>query len=269
MINKKTILTIVLCLYAIWASAQKKLFIKPFIGGQVPYAHYDRSIGKADTFKPRYFDITDNFGLLLQLKLNEDWSVATGWSKGNIGWNYKISIPDNLTQNPYHAPRYDHSTSNYIHRFPVQILRTLKDIAYVPIDQQRELYLFNFKLHILGGASLDYIDYKSRFDDYEASWGFPYGDLITTKQENIIKNRWSASVMAGIGMQFYRLGKERFELNLHYSQGLRNMIQSDITYTMNTETDNTRMLTRGAFIGTTLAYPIWLKTFKAKDSLEE
>lgn len=106
MIDKKIFLVTILILSVNWVFAQTKLFLKPHIGGQVPYAHYDRSIGKAATFQPRYFDITDNFGLMLQLKLNEDWSIATGWSKGNIGWGFRIGIPDNLTANPYHAPRY-------------------------------------------------------------------------------------------------------------------------------------------------------------------
>ena len=136
MLDKKIVLTITLSLAVTWTSAQTKLFLKPFIGGQVPYAHYDRSIGKAATFQPRYFDVTDNFGLMLQLKLNEDWSIATGWSKGNIGWGYRISIPDNLTGNPYHPPRHSRSTSNYIHRFPMQLFHTLKDISYISIDPQ-------------------------------------------------------------------------------------------------------------------------------------
>jgi hypothetical protein len=269
MIGKKIILGITLSLYVSCGFAQKKLFLKPHLGGQAPYAHYDRSVGKDNTFKPRYFDITDNYGIILQLKLNDTWRIATGWSKGNIGWGNKIRTPDKFSKNPYKGSSLHHSVSNYIHRFPVQISRKLKTIAYLPIDRNQNLYLFNFELHVLSGISIDHIDHKSRFDDYEEKWTFPYKDEILYQERISILNRWGASAMAGLGMQFYRLGKERFDLNLFYSQGIRNMIQSDVSYTMNTETRHSRMLTRGSFIGATLGYPIRLKTFKSKGRFDE
>ena len=218
MIDKKIIIAITLSLSVTWASAQSKLFLKPHLGGQVPYAHYDRSIGiDNNSFKPRYFDITDNFGLMLQLKLNEDWSLATGWSKGNIGWGFRIEIPDHLVKNPYQSPRHSHGTGNYIHRFPIQAFRNLKNITFLPINQAQDLYVFAFKLHTLIGVSVDYIDQKSPFDDNESTSVYPFDDKITYKEISTILNRWGASAMAGVAMQYYHNGKERFELNLYYS----------------------------------------------------
>jgi len=227
--------------------AQTKLFLKPHIGAQVMYAHYDRSIGKIESFRPRNFDITDNFGLLLQLKLNNNWSIASGWSKGNIGWGNRIRMPQHITKSPSNGFELNHSISNYIHRFPLNLSRTLKDVTFLPIDRDKDLYLFNFKVHALAGISVDYIDRKSRFDDYEESWSNTFGNVIFYQEDMTILNRWGGSVMAGIGMQYYHLGKERLEINICYSQGLRNMVQSDINYTLNTETFSSRMLARGSF----------------------
>ncbi len=245
-----------------------ELFVKPHVGFQVPYARYDRSIGKASTFKPRYFDITDNWGLMLQLKLNDEWSIASGLSYGNIGWGYRIEVPDHLVKNPYGSPRASHSTSNYIYRFPIQALRTLKDITYFPLNREQRLYLFNFKLHVLGGVSVDYLSPKSKFAPYAGGLMIPSVDGISYSESTAVKNRWGASAILGLGMQFYHNGKEQFELNLYYSQGLRDMLQTDIDYTMNTESRSTRMMTRGSFVGATLAYPILLKTYK-ESSLPE
>jgi hypothetical protein len=259
----KLSLALSLLLIVTCSSAQSRLFLKPHIGAQVPYAHYDRSIGKTDDFRPRNFDITDNYGLLLQLKLNNTWSIAAGWSKGSIGWGNRIRIPKRISKNPHQGPGLDHSMSNYIHRFPINCFRTLKDISFLPINRNEDLYLFNLKVHTIFGFSLDYIGHQSRFDNLNEKWAFGYGDVILYQEENTVINRWGGSAMAGIGIQYYHLGKERLELNIHYSQGLRNMVQSNTTYTLNTETFFTRMLARGSFLGATLAYPIRLKSFKA------
>jgi hypothetical protein len=241
--------------------AQSKLLLKPHIGGQVMYGHSDRSIGKTAGFRAGKFDITDNYGLLLQLELNDNWSFTTGWSKGNIGWGNRIRMPKEIAGNPYEGPELNHRSSNYIHRFPINCYRTIKDFAFLPINRNQDLYLFNFRLHGTFGFSLDHIDQKSRFDNTDEKWTYPYGDLITYQENNTIINRWSGSVMVGFGMQFFHLGKDRFDLNIIYNQGLRNMIQSDITYTLNTQTFFTRMFARGSYLGATLAYPIRLKTF--------
>lgn len=269
MINKAIILIALLTLSVASASAQKQLFLKPHIGAQVPYARSDRSIGKTSTFKPRYFDITDNWGLMLQLKLNRDWSVAAGLSYGNIGWGYRIEVPDHLVKNPYRGPRASHSASGYTYRFPLQAFRTLKDITYFLLNREQELYLFNFKLHALGGVSIDYLDPKQRYDGHTGGTMIPSPDNITYTETITIKNRWGASAMLGVGMQFYHNGKERFELNLYYSQGLRDMLQIDVDYTMNGESRHTRMLSRGSFVGATLSYPIKLKTFQESNLPEK
>ncbi|WP_299761900.1 hypothetical protein [uncultured Pontibacter sp.] len=265
----RAFIAFLLLLLAFRAQAQEKLFIKPHIGAQVPFARYDRSIGKASTFKPKYFDITDNLGVTLQLKLSEIWGLETGWSKGNIGWGYQISIPEHLLNDPYPRPVRKHSLSNYIHRFPLQALYTFRDITYFPLNRERNLYLFNFRLHAIAGTSLDYIDYKSTFDSgvMELGTSVPSSNSIDLAEEVTIRSRWGASVRVGIGMQYLHNGKERLELNLYYSRGLRDMVQADVDYSMNSESRTTRMLARGSLIGLTLAYPIRLKTFGSEQPL--
>lgn len=259
----------VLLLLTFRAPAQHKLFVKPHIGAQVPFARYDRSIGKASTFKPKYFDITDNLGVTLQLKLSEVWGLEAGWSKGNIGWGYQISIPEHLLNAPYPRPVRKHSLSNYIHRFPLQALYAFRDVTYFPLNKQRNLYLFNFRLHAIAGASLDYIDHKSAFDSgvVELSTSVPSSNYISFTEEVTIRSRWGVSARLGIGMQYLHNGKERLELNLYYSQGLRDMVQADVDYLMNSESRSTRMLARGSFIGLTLAYPIRLKIFDSEEGI--
>ena len=241
--------------------AQSKLLLKPHFGGQVMYGHYDRPIGKTAYFRPRRFDIGDNYGLLLQLEFNDNWSIITGWSKGNIGWGNRIRMPKEITGNPFKGPELSHSSSNYIHRFPLSCYRTIKDFAFLPINQNQDLFLFNFRFYGTFGFSLDYLDPKYRFDDVDEKWTFPYGDFIHYQEGKTIINRWGGSVKLGFGMQFFHLGKDRFDLNFIYSQGLRNLVQSDITYTINTQTFFTRMFARGSYLGATLSYPIRLKTF--------
>ena len=243
--------------------AQKALYLKPFFGIQSPFCHYDRKIVKNEAFKVKNFQTTDNFGLLLELVLNEDWTISTGWSKGNIGWGFKETIPQDISKG--YGFEIGGYRGNYIHRFPVMTKKRLAEVAWLEIDPEKELYVFNFKFYAQSGLSLDYIPYANALAGTDTTgWGVSTGDYILNYERVKVLNRWNTSVQIGLGAQFYHNGRPRFDITLFYSQGLRNMVQIDIDTDMNGLKFNTRLLTRGSVVGATLAYPIRLKTFERK-----
>lgn len=249
-------------------SAQKVLSVEPVLGVQVPYARYDKAIGKAATFRPRNFDVVAHFGLLLQLKTSDRWRFASGVSYGATGWGYRLTVPDNLLKSPYRSPEAGHHTAVNTVRFPLQVNYTLKDnIHFGTIDAARQLFAVVFRLHGTAGVSVDWVPTYNP-GGLNIGTTFYYGDTIAYREQEQRLRTFGASLYLGGGIQFYHRGKDLLSINLYFNQGLVDLFSVDVHYQLNSDQHYTRLLTRGTLIGASASLPIRLKTFPTRNQRE-
>lgn len=265
--------TALLSLYFVFAFAspgmtQKVLSVEPVLGVQVPYARYDKAVGKAATFRPRHFDIVAHFGLLVQLKTSDRWRFASGINYGGTGWGYRLTVPDNLLKNPYRSPEAGQHTAISTVRFPLQVNYTFKDnIHFGTIDAAKQLFAVVFRLHGTAGVSVDWVPpyYSSSLN---IGTTFSYGDTIAYREQEQRLRTFGASLYLGGGIQFYNRGKDMLAINLYFSQGLVDLFSVDVHYQLNSDRHYTRMLTRGTLVGASASLPIRLKTFPTRNQRE-
>ena len=220
----------------------------------------------------KYFDYNNfrlypEFGLNLQLDLNEDWSVFTGWNNGGVGYSYSARDLKGRRQ-------YRHASFATTQRFPVGFQKQLKTVKWFKSNRRQAifrniekkndelLYLLLFRIRLMGGAQLEY---KNRSTNegvpktHQANSG-----AFTTLYD--VDHRWGASAFLGLNLQFFNYSKDYFQLTFFYSQGIDRKFDIDLDYTrVNGEEYYAKIGTRGSYFGIQLGYPIKLKEFKKKD----
>ena len=251
--------------------SQKTLYISPLIGVENPYCSLRKETLNAPTFKANNLYIGLSYGLIFKLKLNPKWSISTGISSGAIGWGFRFTeIESNSTNNSSFRIERRVSRAKNFHRFPLLLTYNFKEVEWIPLpkkDDSEQRYLFACDLEAILGVSYNIIGPFSRFDSStETANDFGVGDTIPYRDSYTLKRMWGASVIAGLGMQFYRLGKPKFHLLFYYSQGLLNIANVTVEYTSNAQNYTSRLHARGTIAGIQLSYPIRLKTFKKKKS---
>ncbi len=242
-------------------NAQRVLSLEPTLGVQVPYARYDKVIGKAATFRPRHFDVVAHFGLLVQLRASDHWRFASGISYGGTGWGYRLTVPDNLLKNSYRSPEVRHHIAKSTLRFPLQVNYTFKDnIHFGTINAARQLFLVVFRLHGTAGVSVDWVPPYNQ-SSLKIGTTSLYGDTIAYREQEQRLRTFGTSLYLGGGIQFYHLGNDMLSVNLYFSQGLVDLFSIDVHYQLNSDGHYTRMLTRGTVVAASASLPVRLKTF--------
>lgn len=262
--------------------AQPTLYLKPLVGVQIPTCHIQAnsnattaSTFQVNNFGLRHLSFTDNYGLLLQLKLNETWSISSGYSRGNIGWSYSIKLPRNVRKSGGWAEAASGS-SIYIERFPILAQFVIKDVHLfrltndeavlrrINVDDENILYLLLFQLKGLFGVSYDHIFPLYNFGGSLSIQPPAGGNSIERTDSTIVRRTNNVSFVAGVSLQFRHRNKDRLELNVYYSQGVVRMMDADVTYRINGQGFFSKLGSRGSFLGVNLAYPIRLKTWRKK-----
>jgi hypothetical protein len=253
---KFCLVNIFVLLVASETHAQKNIFLKPTGGIQSIFS--DFSYGNNNPHLYQGFDASNDYwGVMVQYNLNSKIRIAVGISESDIGWGYKIKTPRVMEGHTRGAP---------LLQFPLKLETLIKeDVRIGRLDKVDYRYAMIFDLYLIGGVSYDWF----RFNNFNGvlSGGIntpnPVNDVITVDEKlpNVL-HRHGASIQAGIGFQFKSHDKDRLDIQLVYSQGLRKLVTADVDYTINQTAYFLQMAARGSAFRITASYPIRLSKRK-------
>ncbi|MFC4793605.1 hypothetical protein ACFPAF_16025 [Hymenobacter endophyticus] len=170
-------------------------------------------------------------------------------------------MPEKYTVNPYEGEWRGHGTGRYMHQFPVLVSKRIGQYNIQEIDTLNHTYLVSFRLDAVLGSGLNWNNRTCEDCGSLSGGGLAY-DVIEFEEKIITKRRFGTFVTAGATARFYRLGKERLNLSLYYTQGLTDMLLVPVEYRYNSQRGSTTLRIRGSGFSATLGVPIRLKTFK-------
>ena len=206
-----------------------------------------------------------NFGVqavaMLRLQLSEQVGIATGYSGSELGWAYGLKVPKQHTRNPFEGEEKSHGSGLYLHQFPLLLTKTMKVYHLREIDTVRHTYLASFRLDAVFGGGLNRLGNYCRDCDEELSTGGGLYDEIEFRETLLVRRQWGQFLLGGVTARFYRLGKERLNLSLYYTQGLTDMLLVPVEYRYNTQRGATTLHVRGSGFSATLGVPLRLATF--------
>ena len=244
-------------------SAQKTLYLKPFIGRQTTLSRFDKNFDNPDDVTVRPLSMNWSPGAYLVLKLNDDWTVQSGVESGFTGWHFKQKNPaGNFAGNQKGESAYHRAD-----RLQLLVQRRLATVMALNLNPEKNIYLLNFDFYVSAGLSYNMIPSRSG----------PY-PTDTTIIDRYVYNRrpeydyayhkflrWhSGAIYIGFGTQFYHQDNARFDFTVFYSQGLTDVMVVEVNYRQGDNRHIAKLRTRVSVIGATLAYPIRLKTFERK-----
>ncbi|NVO83414.1 hypothetical protein HW556_00815 [Hymenobacter sp. P5252] len=147
-----------------------------------------------------------------------------------------------------------------MHQLPVLLSKTFREINIREIDTIRHTYLASFRLDAVLGGGLNRLG-NNCLDCGGVDAGGLFYDTIDFRQTIIVRRKWGGFLMGGVTARFYRLGKERLNLSIYYTQGLTDMLLVPVQYQYNSQRGATTLHIRGSGVSATLGVPIRLKTF--------
>ncbi|MGM9508053.1 hypothetical protein ACS5NO_10005 [Larkinella sp. GY13] len=239
-------------------SIAQLVYLKPTGGIQAVFSDITYGTSTNSNLSKGWNPSDDYWGLLIQYNFIPKWRVSTGICESDIGWIYKIK-----------GNRYTVGSGTYapIIQFPLNIDYMLRDnIRIGRLDKVDYRYLMIFNVYLTGGASFNWF----KFDNYGAgslsggTGGFQNPIEIDEKLPNVLHRR-GASIQAGIGFQFKSHDKDRLDIQLVYSQGLRKLVTVDVDYTINQTAYFLQMAARGSAFRITASYPIRLSKHRKSE----
>jgi hypothetical protein len=241
-------------------SAQSKLYLDLRAGANFTFAE-GAYFGKGEP--PFKAHSSQSFGVqavaMLRLQLSEKFGIATGYSGSDLGWGYSIQVPKEFSVNPFHPDKMGSSTGAYMHQFPLMLSKTIGGYNIREIDTVQHLYLASFRLDAILGGGLNRFGNNLLEEKYTVSSGY---DLIEFRATPILRRKWGQFLIGGVTARFYRLGMERLNLSLYYTQGLTDMLLVPVEYRYNTQRGATTLRVRGSGFSATLGLPLRLATFR-------
>ncbi len=257
------LLLIPLSMFALGAKAQSKLYLDLKLGishNEAEGAYFGKGTKpfKAhSTLRDVSFD--EQAVAMLRLQMREKWSIAAGYSGSALAWSYSLQMPQQYTVNPYHGEWKGHGASLYMHQLPLLVSRTIGAYNLKEIDTIRHTYLASFRLDAVLGGGLNRIG-NNCLECGQLGGGLLY-DTIEFRETPTVKRKWGGFLIGGVTARFYRLGKERLNLSVFYTQGLTDMVLVPVDYQYNSQRGFTTLHVRGTGFSATLGIPIRLKTF--------
>lgn len=248
--------------------AQSKLYLDLKVGANHNAAegvYFDKSrlpFKPYSTLKDMSFD--EQGVVLLRLQLQEKWSIATGYSGSSLAWAYSLQMPQQYTANPYHGEWKGHGKSVYMHQLPLLVSKTVGEYNLKEIDTIRHTYLASFRLDAVVGGGLNRLG-NSCLGCGQLSGGGLF-DTIDFRETIQLRRKWGGFLIGGVTARFYRLGKERLNLSVYYTQGLTDMLLVPVAYRYNSQRGATTLHVRGSGFSATLGLPLCLVTFNKKRS---
>lgn len=243
--------------------AQSKLYLDLKVGinhNAAEGVYFDKSrlpFKPYSTLKDLMFD--EQGVAMFRLQLPEKLGIAAGYSGSSLAWGYSLQMPQKYTANPYHGEWRGHSKSAYMHQFPLLLSRTVGEYNIREIDTVRHTYLASFRLDAVVGGGANRIGNNCL--DCGGFGGGGLYDTIEFKETYIVKRPWGGFLTGGVTARFFRLGKERLNLSVYYTQGLTDMLLVPVAYQYNSQRGATTLRVRGSGFSATLGMPLCLVTF--------
>lgn len=242
--------------------AQARLYLDLQLGAN--YTHAEGAYFGKETPPFKAYDPRQSFDeqgvVRLRLQANEKFGVSVGYNGSTLGWGYHLKVPNTNSYNPFGGGQFHKSTGRYIHQFPLLFTRTIGRYNIKEIDAERHLYLMSFRLDAVFGGGLNRMKNKYGYGSFGSGAGLY--DTVQFKQTIIRRRTWGGFFIGGVTARFYRLGKERLNLSLYYTQGLTDMVLVPVTYRYNAQRGSTTLHVRGSGFSATLGVPLCLVTFK-------
>lgn len=243
--------------------AQSKLYLDLRLGvnhNQAEGAYFGKG---TRPFKPystlRDMSFDEQAVVMLRLQMQEKFGIAAGYSGSSLAWAYSLQMPRQYTVNPFHPEWKGSGAGAYTHQFPVLLSKTFRKINIREIDTVSHLYMASFRLDAVLGGGLNRLG-NNCLDCGKFGGGLFY-DTIEFRETIIVRRKWGGFLMGGVTARFYRLGKERLNLSIYYTQGLTDMLLVPVQYQYNSQRGATTLHVRGSGVSATLGVPIRLKTF--------
>ena len=242
--------------------AQAVLSLRPHFGAQIPLCYLIDRAGSPSVFRYNNFDLHAHYGLMLHLRINDQWSMATGYSRGGAGWSYGFkSLPTTHQRRTIGADVNRFLLASYRDLKVVRwgrFYRRAEQVSELTYDSDDIFYLLLFRLQAFAAVSYDYLVPAS--DDNATT--FVQSGAVHHYMNETIATRHGASLWLGVALQFRHQNKDRLQLHFYYSQGLRKLVDVDIDYEWQGQAYRPRLGTRGSGFGLNAAYPIRLVRFK-------
>jgi len=242
--------------------AQRKLYLDLKLGANYTFAegaYFGKGTLPFKAHSKLSFD--DQAVVMLRLQANDKLGFSTGYSGSTLGWAYSIQMPSKYTINPYHGEWKGSSSGLYMHQFPIYVNKIIGEYNIKEIDTVRHIFLASFRLDAVFGGGINRISNNCLDCGQLGSGGLIY-DTIEFRERPTIRSKWGSFLTAGVTARFYRLGKERLNLSVYYTQGLTDMLLVPVEYKYNSQKGATTLHVRGSGFSATLGVPIRLKTFK-------
>lgn len=241
---------------------QSKLFLDLKVGANYTFAegaHFGKGTRPFRAHSQLTFD--EQGVAMLRWQFTEKLGLSTGYSGSTLGWAYDIEVPQKYTRNPYQGERRGVAAGAYMHQIPLMLNKTIGEYNIREIDTVRHTYLASFRLDAVIGGGLNRIG-NTCLDCATLGNGPLAYDTIQFNETIIRRRQWGGFLIGGVTARFYRLGKERLNLSLYYTQGLTDMLLIPVEYRFNSQRGKSTLHVRGSGLSATLGIPLRLKTFK-------
>lgn len=248
-------------------------YVSPYIGGEWTLSTFENKKEKPPYITGTTLDLSDKYGLNLLADFNNKFSLEVGYGWGNVGWglNYKSQ-----TDSALNSASGGSSSSTTVRRTSIKFS---KPISTVKIRRNKEKdfigkqlnlpskyqYLAVFDVQLFAGFSHEYIPpfVGGVLEIVRGGWGRDNialnNDVCEDDDYCKRENPYGFGAFAGFSLQFYQLGKRRFELGFLYHKGLNKRIVANWETSINgVEFPSFQTFTRGSMISMYLAYPIKL-----------
>ena len=244
--------------------AQSKLYLDLKIGANHNAAegvYFNKSrlpFKPYSTLKDMSFD--EQGVAMLRWQFTEKLGLATGYSGSTLGWAYSIEVPQQYTRNPFQGEWRGVGAGAYMHQIPLLLNKTIGEYNIREIDTVSHTYLASFRLDAVLGGGVNLIG-NNCLDCGTLGNGVLAYDTIQFNETIIRRRDWGGFLMGGVTARFYRLGKERLNLSLYYTQGLTDILLVPFEYRYNSQRGSTTLHVRGSGFSATLGYPLRLAMF--------
>jgi hypothetical protein len=230
----------ILQIIPIYLYAQANFKLTPLVGLQALQCYVLENANADSGFRPNNLATTPSFGLQTQLDIKKNWMFFAGWStcKFVISYKYNATARNRWVQN---SPPFSSVSLGFHKRIAVhQWLRVRgRDRSFegTKTNGNENLFLLQFRSRIISGVS--------------HNWAYS----IPGNTAAGIRN---ASIFLGLGLQFFNYNKDMLQLNVCYSQGLKEISQAHVEYSFNGKNYSGVLGSKGSFLIAQIAYPIQL-----------
>lgn len=243
--------------------AQRKLYLDVKVGADYGYAEGAHFGLGTRPLKGHKFILQFYPSALFRYQASDKLGLVTGYSGGGTGYGYKLKVPDDVTHNEFGGAWNSSAQIVNIDRFPLLIDYKFKSFNFKPVNEEKNLYLYSIKLSVTGGIGASRLH---GFTNNKLTLGpvFLKDTIDFDEKFPVIINKWGVYANAGVTARFYRLGKERLNVNLYVNQGFTDLTHTRLNYTYNSRTGTQLFRSRGSGIGFAVGIPLLLKTFEPR-----